>query len=127
MDAPTFRTDFPEFADTTKYPDASVNFQITLAVKLLNECRWADLYDKGIELFTAHYLALGAQAAMQAAIGAAPGASSGPITQKTVDKVSYSMLQEAVTLADGGFWNMTVYGIQFLQLARLVGSGGMQL
>lgn len=33
----------------------------------------------------------------------------------------------AVALQDGGFFNLTTYGIQFLQLARMVGTGGIQL
>lgn len=127
MDAPTFRADFPEFADTTKYPDAQVNFQIDLAVIRLPECRWGDLLNYGIELFTAHNLALFRKNQIDVAIGAVPGAMSGPITAKAVDKVSYSQDAALVGLTDGGYWNATSYGVQFLQLARQIGAGGIQL
>lgn len=32
-----FRTDFPEFSDATRYPDASVNFYLNQADCLLNQ------------------------------------------------------------------------------------------
>lgn len=128
MDAATFRTDYPEFADTSAYPDSRVNAWLATAVALLDVCRWGDLYSQGQELFIAHYLALGKRAQLQAMVGGAPGAIEGPVTSKTVDKVSYSMDPKLVTLEGGaGHWNMTLYGVQFLQLMRLVGMGGMQL
>lgn len=127
MDASTFRTDFPEFANTTTYPDAQVNFQISLATIRLPECRWTTLLPYGIELFTAHNLALRRAAQLAAATGAAPGAVNGPVTSKTVDKVSYSMDPSLVSLTDGGYWNMTSYGIEFYQMALMIGSGPIQL
>lgn len=127
MDAPTFRTDFPEFANTTSYPDAQINFYLNLAVIRLPECRWETLLPFGIELFIAHNLVLKRQAALATAVGGVPGAVSGPITSKAVDKVSYSMDASLVSLTDGGFWNMSSYGIEFLQLARMIGAGPIQL
>lgn len=127
MDSSTFRQDFPEFADTTTYPDGSVNFYLGLGVKLLPECRWQDTLDYGLELFTAHHLALYMRDQQAAAAGGMPGVMTGPQSSKSVDKVSVSYDTALATLEDGGFWNLTTYGVRFLQLARMMGAGGFQL
>lgn len=127
MDAATFRQDFPEFSDTTTYPDGSVDFYLALGVKLLPECRWQDLLDYGLELFTAHHLVLSTRDQKAEAAGGMPGAMTGPQSSKAVDKVSVSYDTASATLEDGGFWNLTTYGVRFLQLARMIGAGGIQL
>lgn len=127
MDAPTFRQDFPEFADTTAYPNGTVNFYLGLGVKLLPADRWQDVLDYGLELFTAHHLAIATRDQQTAAIGGVPGVMTGPQTSKTVDKVSVSYDTNAATYEDAGFWNMSSYGVRFWQLARMVGAGGVQL
>ncbi|MBT2142687.1 MULTISPECIES: DUF4054 domain-containing protein [unclassified Rhodanobacter] len=125
MDVTQFRTDFPEFTDATTYPDGSVTFWLNVASISLPEARWGAWWNLGQELFVAHHLVLAAQAVQDAAIST-PGEVTGPTTAKAVDKVSVSMDASAVTLEDGGFWNMTRYGIQLLQFARMCGTGGMQ-
>lgn len=127
MDVAKFRQDFPEFADTTVYTDGQVSFFGTLAESLLPECRWGSLWPYGVALFTAHQLALAARSQKTAAAGGAPGAVTGPMTAKSVDKVSASYDAGAVTLDDGGFWNATTYGTQLLFYARMIGAGGVQL
>lgn len=121
IDAAAFRIAFPEFADTARYPDATVAMQIAIAGLRLNVDRWSDLLDHGCGLFVAHAVAL-ADRNMRA-----PGAIAAPQSAKAVDKVSASYDTSAVSLVDGGYWNQTSYGVQFLQLARLVGMGGIQL
>jgi hypothetical protein len=127
MDAATFRTDFPEFADTTLYPDSRVNFYLGLGAKLLPACRWGDLLDFGLELYTAHYLVIATRNQDAAAAGGVPGAVTGVATSKAVDKVSVSYDTTSVLNADAGFWNMTTYGVEFYQLMMTVGAGGVQL
>jgi hypothetical protein len=127
MDAATFRADFPVFANPAIFPDSQINFQIDLAVIRLPECRWTTLLPYGIELFVAHNLSLARAAQIAAAAGAAPGALNGPVTSKAVDKVSYSMDPSLVALTDGGYWNLTSFGVEFLQLARMIGAGPIQL
>lgn len=127
MDATQFRLDFPEFADETRYKDSAVNFWLGIAEKTLPPDRWCDYLDVGLELFVAHNLALADQRLAAAEVGGTPGQVKGPMTSKAVDKVSAGYDSGAVTLDDGGFFNLTTYGIQFLQLARMIGSGGIQL
>ncbi|HDR8927233.1 DUF4054 domain-containing protein [Burkholderia vietnamiensis] len=122
-----FRTNFPEFSDTTTYPDSLVQFWMTVAVSLVNADRWAELTDMGVALVTAHHLALAVKDQKMAAVGGAPGQVSGPQSSKSVDKVSASYDTAAVAIKDGGFWNATMYGVRYLSLAQMMGSGGIQL
>lgn len=127
MDASQFRQDFPEFANTAKYPDSSINLWLNLAAKLLPADRWCDLLDVGTELYVAHNLTLAARNKSTEDVGGTAGEIKGPLTSKSVDKVSAGYDSGAVALQDGGFFNLTSYGVQFLQYARMVGTGGIQL
>ncbi|MGG6461403.1 DUF4054 domain-containing protein [Solilutibacter silvestris] len=118
-----FRTDFPAFSDTTKWPDPMVQFWITQAGLSLNEDRWGALLPLGTELFVAHNLVVSAGDAT----ATTPGAIKGPASSKSVDKVSVSYDIASITIADGDFWNMSRFGIQFLRYARMMGAGGIQL
>ncbi len=122
-----FRQDFPEFTDTAKYPDATVEFWLTVSASLVNACRWGVLTDQGIELCTAHHLVLGARDEQAANVGGIPGQMTGPLSSKAVDKVSASYDTGAATIDDGGFWNLTTYGVRYLTLAKMMGAGGIQL
>lgn len=127
MNAAQFRIDFPEFADTSKYPDARVNFNIGMATKRLNVDRWADMLDYGIELYTAHHLVLSARAQAAADLGGLTGVGNGVIASKAVDKASVAFDTAAGTIDDGAAWNLTTYGVEFLQLSRLAGAAGVQI
>lgn len=123
-----FRQNFPEFADTTKYPEAQVTFWRTYAENLLYPVdRWSNMLDYAIQLVMAHQLALAARSAAAAAAGGAPGSVQGTTASKAVGGVSVSYDTTAALLQDGGYWNLTTYGIQFWQLAMMVGTGGFQL
>ncbi|CAJ0719394.1 hypothetical protein LMG6871_02834 [Ralstonia edaphis] len=122
-----FRTDFPEFTDSTKYTDASIQFWMGIAVSFVNPDRWGVLTDLGVALVTAHHLVLGQRDQAAAAVGGVPGEIKGPTASKSVDKVSVSYDTGAVALSDAGFWNLTTYGVRFMTIARAMGAGGMQL
>ena len=123
-----FRTNFPEFANVTTYPEAQLTFWRTFAETLLyDRCRWADLRDYGIQLVMAHNLALAARNAAAAGAGGTPGSVQGAVASKSVGGVSVSYDTYAATLDNAGFWNLTSYGVLFWQLARTVGTGGFQL
>lgn len=125
----TFRAAFPEFggATTSSYPDPEVQFWLDLSAKLLDQTRWADLYDFGQQLFMAHNLALGFTSKADSASGLAPGQVKGAVTAASVDKVSYSRDASSVMLPDAGHWNLTTYGIRYKQLVRMVGAGPYQV
>lgn len=126
----SFREHFPEFVSATTFPDGQITYWLGIAAIRLSACRWAELLDHGAELFVAHNLVLSAQAARSArsaAGGGVPGQAAGPTSSKTVDKVSASYDTGATSIEGGGDWNLTSYGRRFLQLARLIGAGGVQL
>lgn len=123
----SFRAGYPEFANTSAYPDSGITYWLTLAGLLLNVCRWDNLLDTGTELFVAHNLVLERQAAKAAAFGGVPGVTTGPLASKTVDKVTAAYDVEAGIEKDAGHWNLTTYGTRFINLARMIGSGGLQL
>lgn len=127
MDVATFRQQFPEFADTARYPEPLVAFWLDVVTRMLDPKRWADLLDVGLALALAHHLVVAVREQGSAVAGKVPGTVLGMQTSKSVDTVSVSYDVGAVTNEGGGFWNMTTYGIQFLGMARLVGSGGVQL
>lgn len=118
---------FPEFSDAAKYPQASFTFWQGIAALRLRADRWCKLLDHGSMLFIAHNLVVQRRNAAAAAKGKTVGSIEGPTTAKSIDKLSKSQDTSAVTLAEAGDWNASTYGVQFWQLAQMVGSGGRQL
>ncbi|MBU0601127.1 MAG: DUF4054 domain-containing protein [Gammaproteobacteria bacterium] len=127
MDPAAFRSRYPEFSDVNEYPDPLIQVHLTAAGMLLLEQVWGELMDMGHGLFVAHNITIGRRHQLAADAGGVPGEVTGPKTSKTVDKVSASYDTSAVTMADGGFWNSTAYGVELLYWARLIGMGGRQL
>lgn len=126
-DVATFREDFPEFTDDVKFPDARIEFWLSIAGIMLNATRWDTLLDHGTELFIAHHLTMDLANQRAADTGGNIGQTMGPLASKSVDKVAASYTTGAVTLENAGHWNLTTYGLQFYQLLRMVGAGGIQL
>lgn len=122
-----FRVDYPEFGDTTRFPDAAVERQLRMAASTLSEQVWGEQWADGIELRTAHYLTLGARNAALTAAGGLAGTVAGLMTSKQVDKVSASYDVSATTIQGAGFWNTTAYGVQFYQLLLMMGAGPIQV
>lgn len=125
--ASTFRNRFPEFASTAIYPNSSIDFWLQFATLMLNAQRWAEALDMGKCLFIAHNLVLEAKAQAEAAAGGVPGVTTGPVSAKSVDKVSINYDTAAGIVPDAGHWNNTIYGTRFIKLARMMGSGPMQV
>lgn len=123
-----FRTDFPEFADKTRYPDAAVNFYLGQADSLLSQDVMGDQFVYLAELFTAHYTELRGRAIATAnAGGGVNSAGGGVLTSKSVDKVSASYDVSGIINPDAGFWNNTGYGREFYWWWSMYGMGGVQL
>ncbi|CDG95696.1 putative bacteriophage protein [Xenorhabdus bovienii str. puntauvense] len=122
-----FRTDFPQFDDMHKFPDAQIQFRLNLADKQLDENRLGDMFGYLVELMVAHYMALWAADSRSVARGGAGGANSGVLSSKAVDKVSASYDTGATLNPNAGFWNNTRYGSEFYELLLMFGAGGIQL
>ena len=125
--AASFRTAFPEFSDTSVYPDPEVNFWLTLSPNLLDANRWGALFDFGQQLFMAHNLSISFNSKAAAAAGGNPGAIVGTVTSGSVDKVSYSRDASSAMDPKNGHWNLSSYGLRYIQLARTIGAGPIQI
>ena len=133
----TFRQDYPEF-DDVNYPTPAVNYYLAIAALLLNTNRLGlgtvtavspptTIYDFLTELFVAHFLTIEKRAQDAAKTGAVPGEVGGPVASKSVGPLSVSFDNAAVIAPDAGHWNLSTYGLRFIQLARFKGSGPVQI
>lgn len=127
MDIPAFRTEFPEFSDTTVYPTAQITFWAGVAEKMVLRNIWCDMWETGVKLYVAHEITLAAQNAKAGAIGGTPGSSGGIASSKTVGSVSVSYDSANTSEKDAGWWNLTTYGKQFYRLVKMFGAGAIQL
>ena len=118
-----FRTDFPAFANTTVYPDTSVNIWAITADLLLDANAWGDLLSIGEELFIAHNLVLDGMGNAEGQRGGLVGFAKGPVSSESGDKVSISYAVQAAMEEGAGHWNMTSYGQRYWALMRMVGTG----
>lgn len=119
----SFRTARPEFSSITDFPDATVSAQIASAGLRIKDDVWGDLSDLGIELLVAHNLSMGKRAQR----GGSTGSAGGLIASKSVDKVSISYDTSTYTFDGAGAFNLSIYGVEFWQLANMMGAGGWQL
>ena len=126
MDIAQFRLDFPEFSNTTTYPNSMISYWSLVGEKIVSEDTFGDLYVKAVELVTAHYITMAATNAKAGASGGTPGAG-GVINNKRVGNVSIGYDTTNSLIPDGGPWNRTSYGQMFLDLSRLFGAGCLQL
>jgi hypothetical protein len=127
MNVGAFRTAFPEFSDTVKYPDAMINFWAGLAEKLVLPSVWSTCYTQGVNLYVAHELVLASQNEKAGSTGGAPGSYGGVANNKTVGSVTVGYDSTSTSEKDAGYWNLTNYGRQFIRLARIFGAGAIQL
>lgn len=123
----TLRAMFPEFASPAQYPDTLLQTWLGVSVKFVNADRWGDSTDLGVMLAACHRVALAKRAQKGGAGGAAPGANTGLLVSKSADGISASYDASAVTLAGAGHWNLTTYGLQYKELANLMGAGPVQV
>lgn len=127
MDNALFRTDFPEFADSVRFPDSTITFWSSLGEQLISKDRFGNMHTQAVELFTAHNIVLTAGNVAASVTGGLPGGSGGPVASKAVGSVNVSYDNASVMLPNAGHWNQTTYGRQYIQLVRLLGNGCYQL
>lgn len=125
--AQQLRADFPEFNSSSVYPNAQIEFWLNLAYNMLDATRWGKMLDVGAELYVAHNITLEARAQAESANGGIPGQNTGPLSSKSVDKVSASYDTGAAIQEGAGHWNLTVYGTRFMRMVRMFGAGPVQI
>lgn len=122
-----FRAAFPEFGNTTLYPDAMVTFWLSLITQQVLLPVWKGCWVQGVSLYLAHELTLAGQNAQAGAIGGTPGQQSGSPQSKQVGSVNVAYDMQPISEKDAGYWNLTNYGKQFIRLARMFGQRPIQL
>jgi hypothetical protein len=118
-----FRASLPAFTDASKYPDPAVAYWISQAALALDPIRWGQFYSQGLRLYVAHMLAINYMAGR---VSGAPVGSGVP-SSRSVGGVSVSYDTQFGAEEDAGNWNLTIWGSQFIRLARQAGSGQIQL
>lgn len=126
FDVGSFRTSFPEFADTVVYPTSTIDLWAGLATRQVPQRIWRDQWQLGVSLYVAHEITLAAQNTKAAANGGVPGVSGGIANSKTVGSVSVGYDTTSTAEKDAGYWNLTNYGKQLIRLARIFGAGAVQ-
>lgn len=111
-----FRAAFPEFSDMTQYPDTMLDYWNPIAQEFVDSAKWGGMYAHGVNLVLAHNIVIAAQN-----VAGNAGRSSGRISSKGAGDVSVGYDTGSTAEADGGNWNLTTYGQQYLRLARRFG------
>lgn len=119
MNPASFISRFPQFASVDP---TDIQTIIDDADPYFNKCRWCNHYERGLGYFIAHNLLV----QQSLADGTMPVlAANGSYTQKKVGEVSVSTGSDTINkIMDNPFMS-TVYGQQYLYLARLVGMGAI--
>jgi len=123
-----FLTLYPQF--TSIVPVPVVEMYVEQAVKCIQRPRWKAQWKSGMCLYIAHWLTLwlwaNSPTGSPAAVVANNGMSHGSISSKSVDgvSVSYGQTSGANGLTGWGSYKDTLFGQQFLTMARIVGHGG---
>lgn len=122
-----FRSILPSFADSSIYLDENIQFWINIVSANLDPTRWSNMLPVGQALYIAHQLTLERQAIMAGMRGGVGGASFGLLSSKSINGASVSYDTGNIAMADGGDYNLTIYGIRFLKLCRQIGAGPLQI
>lgn len=111
------RTLGPELASVD---DATANTFLGLAAQRLDVETWGELYQQGAVYLALHLLTLRARTAA----AAAGSAGSGPVVRAKAGDVEVGFGAAVGVLSRDALYSTTPYGIEFLALARSVGSVG---
>jgi len=115
--ASNLRTRFPEFADKVDYPTQRLDFFIQDAVLLYmpEATRWGNKYDIALSYLSAHLLVM----ADKSSLGDS-SVSHGPISTKTVDKVTVTRATTPKDQSDADLFLMsTAYGQRYKTIRDL--------
>lgn len=135
--ATQIRALFPEFADEAQYPTLTIDAWISISSFFLNPIRWPHVrpapgtnlttIDYGAALFVCHNLGLGIQSVQRSELGGPPGSQVGVFTAVSANGASVSYDTSVGLRPEDGQWNLTTHGIRFIQLARMIGAGPIEL
>lgn len=110
---------FSKFADTAKYPEDSVEFWAGVAAKVIDPCKWGNMYMTGVYLYVAHQITLDSNDAS--------GKDNGLVASKSVGSASKSYDRASSNEEGAGYWNLTTWGQRYWRFVRMFGAGGLQV
>ena len=122
---------YPQFQGLDELPDMIVQMYIDFANEVVNIARWGKQWKLGMCLFVAHfcsvYLMSFVENNSEAAAVIAAGQSKGLISSKSVGdvSVSYDFSLAMQNVDTWGQFNLTLFGNQFVSIAKLNSKGGM--
>lgn len=108
--------------------DVVISAWINIAFSCIQYRRWNDWWEMAIGLFVAHNLTLWVQSEGEDGTNSVEqGLAKGIIGSKSVSdlSISYDFGSIANEFQGWGTYSQTSYGQQLVQLARLIGRGGM--
>lgn len=121
-----FRKQFPAFADTTKWPEPTLQMYWDMATEFIStdSCPCRNLSGSSlqlaIDLLAAHLATLFGSPST----GVEAGAQGGPVTNASIGSVSVGIMAPPVR-DEWGFWlSQTPYGQQLLALFKVKSVGG---
>lgn len=132
-----FYSIYPQFGKDDEgkqaVPEIMIETYIDMANSCIKESRWHKSWKVGMSLFIAHFCTLYAQSSSDVNAGLSgiikAGSTKGLDTSVSVGSVSVST-DYSITMSNlSGYngWQLTLYGQQLIQLARLYGKGGMMI
>jgi hypothetical protein len=138
-----FRVDYPAFADTARFPDATIQYWINIACSppnmsyAIDPVRWGQFFVLGLNLFVAHNLAVADMMTQRAGppgittgtpgYGYTPLVGSGVAASRSVGGVSLSYDNSLGMEANAGWWGLTPWGNQYLYYLRLAGAAPIHM
>lgn len=116
----TFRTMFPEFANDTAYPDATVTMNWNIATSYISaeDYGWlsGDARSNALYFLSAHITKLGALIVK--------GQNPALVSQTSIDKVSVTTTPPPLKSQFDWWLSLTSYGAQLLALLQINAIGG---
>lgn len=128
-----FYSFYPQFQGLDELPESVIQLYLDFALDVVNIAKWGNQFKIGVCLFTAHFITLYLMSATPEGANAQEVLNSaqmrGVISSKSVHDVSVSY-DYSLAISDVDKWgnfSLTIYGNQFVNLAKMIGKGGMYI
>lgn len=124
---------YPQFKGLTELPDAIIEMYIGLANACVSYKIWKKQWQIGMALFIAHFCTVHLMSYVPEGATArevlASGQMKGLLGSKSVGdvSVSYDFSLATQNVSDWGQFNLTMFGNQFVALAKLLTQGSMYI
>ncbi len=122
---------YPQFMDNDALPAEMIEIYIEFANEAINIHKWGKQWKLGMSLFVAHFctvymMSFTPEGSSAAAVIAA-GQTKGLISSKSVGdvSVSYDFSYAVQDVATWGQFNLTMFGNQFVSIAKMMTKGNM--